>query len=70
MAQLLQFRCPSCKKLLFKYAKDTGKIEYHMSQYAFESDEDGNTKYTTCPKCKCEVEITRTGLVKREMIKV
>ena len=68
MAQLLQFRCPVCLKLLFKFDKETGKVEYHISQFDFEADEKGNTKYATCSKCKTELEIMKNGLKKRELV--
>ena len=62
MSNLIQFRCPKCLKLLFKFDKVTGEPEYHVSQFDFYSDEQGNTRYVTCAKCKTECEITKTGL--------
>ena len=62
MAKLLQYRCPKCLKLFFKFDKVTGEVEYRMSSQAFDSDDMGNAKYVTCPKCKQDLEITKIGL--------
>lgn len=62
MSEVKAFRCPKCLKLLFKFDVATGKVEYRISTFAFRPDDEGNTKYVACPKCKTECEITKTGL--------
>jgi phage FluMu protein Com len=68
VSQTIQFRCPECLKLLFKFNKATGIVEYHMSSHAFDGDEKGYTKYVACPKCKTECEITKTGLTRSNVV--
>ena len=68
MSNLVQFGCPACLKLLFKFDKKTGDIEYHIDRYSFESDDKNNVKYVMCPKCECKCEIIKNGLIKREMV--
>lgn len=63
MAKLIQFRCPDCLKLLFKFNKETGVVEYHMSAESF-----NDKKYVTCPKCKIELEITKSGMARSNVV--
>lgn len=65
MSQVVQYRCPKCLKLLFKFDRETGKVEYHMSQYAFYKDEQDRAKHVSCPKCKTELEIVKNGMIER-----
>ena len=68
MSNNIQFRCPDCLRLMFKFNKATGEVEYHMSSHAFDSDSKGDTKYVECPKCKCMCEITKQGLIRSSVV--
>jgi len=68
MSVVKQFRCPKCLKLLFKYDVKTGKVEYHMSMYAFRPDDECKTKYVACPKCKTELEVTKKGMIESGVV--
>jgi len=67
MAKTIQFRCPKCHRLLLKYDIANDEIEYRAIGLFFDSDEKGNTKYLTCNKCYADLEITKQGLVEREV---
>jgi hypothetical protein len=65
---IIQFRCPVCLKLLFKLDPRTFNIEYRVSKFSFEQDDQGRTKYIDCPKCKTPLEIMKDGMVKQDRV--
>lgn len=50
MAKTLQFRCPKCKKKLFKWEQGSDKLQ---DDCGFNRRNVKNTMYISCPKCNC-----------------
>jgi Zn finger protein HypA/HybF involved in hydrogenase expression len=66
MARSMQFRCPGCLKLLFKWVVGQDSITKADESIKFI---DG-THDVICPKCKVRSEVTKAGLRKIDLIKV
>lgn len=62
MSRIVQFRCPGCKRLAFKFDTSKGQALYTDPEVKF----DNETKTLTCSKCGMILKVTLGGLVEVE----
>lgn len=62
--KLLQFRCPKCQRLLFKYRIGEDKMDYVSPGITFQKDTNG-MMYVNCTKCRIILDWHKEGLTER-----
>lgn len=70
MSKTIQFRCPECKRLLFKWETGSDHCLFQLEGLQFIEQAGTGKKDPICPKCGTRSEITKTGLVKIELVEV
>jgi hypothetical protein len=65
MNKLLQFRCPKCGRLLFKWREGSNALEYIAPGLSFSVD----GKSVTCTKCQTQLTV-KNGYLSEQKEKV
>ena len=70
MPKTLQFRCPTCLKLLIKWEIGQSECIFKAEGLEFIKQTSNEKQDVICPKCKTRSEITKQGLRKVELVEV
>ncbi len=70
MPKVLQYRCPSCLKLLIKWERGANQCVFQAEGIEFVEQQGTKKKDVVCPKCGTRAEITTRGLRKVELVEV